>query len=428
MNSAESLIKLLQKCYAKNERTLLAFSGGPDSTALFYLFLDYRKIAPDFYFEAFHLNHRLRGAKGDEDAQFVSRLCEEHQVQLHLYEKDIRAFAQEKKFSLEEAGREARYSIMNRILTQHMLDSISTAHHFDDQLELFLMRLFQGAGPEVLRGMKERSGLLVRPLLGVTKSQLLDFLTQHKIPFCLDHTNSENFALRNQIRNQLVPLISKIFPAYREKVFQLQEILGDYLQIVRANLPLWKTDEFESCMSLAKYHQCPGALKKELLVQGLKSLSGNYSMTYKNLEQIVCLIDRWDGNGHKIWIEKAGFCLLGANQSLYFLKRDFILTQNRCFEVKPGQHLELLRFNLANHGKITVTATSPKPGEQVFFKHRRKVSDFMIDQKIPWHWRAHALMLWNENGEFIGLAETIGGKIYWKDGQAPDLELKAKIR
>jgi tRNA(Ile)-lysidine synthase TilS/MesJ len=93
LKQSEPFLKALAGVYRKGEKTLLAFSGGADSTALFYLFLAYQKNDPEFYFEAFHLNHRLRGRESDEDAEAVMKACSQYQIKLHLETEEVEIYA-----------------------------------------------------------------------------------------------------------------------------------------------------------------------------------------------------------------------------------------------------------------------------------------------------------------------------------------------
>jgi tRNA(Ile)-lysidine synthase len=164
------------------------------------------------HLEAFHLNHRLRGQDADLDEQFCEQLCRKYEIRLHVQREDPRPLSRRRGLGLEEAGRVLRYRHLNHILDEASeLDLAATGHHQDDQIETVTMRVFRGTGLDGLRGIRPRSGRLIRPLLSVTRQELVSFLTAEGQAYRLDGTNLTGEATRNRVRRELLPLARDIF-------------------------------------------------------------------------------------------------------------------------------------------------------------------------------------------------------------------------
>jgi tRNA(Ile)-lysidine synthase len=149
-------------------------------------------------------------------------------------------FAKRSKISLEMAARKLRHQFLARIARERKIATVALAHHADDQVELFFLRLLRGTGGEGLAGMKWKSPSpadpkrsLVRPMLGYTKAELLDFAVSKKIAFREDTSNSSPDFLRNRIRNELLPMLRKNYqPAVEKTVLRLMDIVGAEAEFV----------------------------------------------------------------------------------------------------------------------------------------------------------------------------------------------------
>ena len=204
-----------------------------------------------------HFNHRLRGRASDADERLVRKTAAGAELPIVVGSADVKAFAAKSKLSLEMAARKLRHEFLARAARKRKIKAIALAHHADDQVELFFLRLLRGAGGEGLAGMKWRSPSpadktisLVRPLLGGSKGELAEFARENKIRFRDDATNLTSDFLRNRIRNELLPLLRKNYqPGLDKAVLRLMEIVGAetefageaaqaWLAIDRADLPV----------------------------------------------------------------------------------------------------------------------------------------------------------------------------------------------
>lgn len=219
----------------RNKKLIMAVSGGADSVALLHLL----KEAGFQNLVLAHFNHRLRGAASRGDATFVQRLAGKHSLPFELGSADVRAMAKTQKLSLETAARQARYSFLASVARKHRARTLVLAHHADDQVETCLFQFLRGSGAAGLAGMKPRfirtidgiSLLIVRPLLGVSKRQLLDYLTENKLRHREDASNAVADASspsRNKLRLKLLPLIEELLgPSFRSTIVRNAAIFAE---------------------------------------------------------------------------------------------------------------------------------------------------------------------------------------------------------
>ena len=220
-----------EKIFSREDKLVVGISGGADSVCLVELLL---LIQEKFNLELYlvHINYHLRGKESDKDEKFVIEFAEKKGLGLSIinYEKQ-----DSESSNLEEAFRDFRYSIFEKIREGRQFDWVVVAHHQDDQVETFLINLFRGAGINGLKGMKiindERK--ILRPLLGFSKKDIKDFLQSIKQEYREDKSNQDNTFLRNKIRNELIPEIEKDYSSkFKDRISNATKQLRGYLNIV----------------------------------------------------------------------------------------------------------------------------------------------------------------------------------------------------
>jgi tRNA(Ile)-lysidine synthase len=184
----------------KNDSLLVAFSGGLDSTVL-----SHALIALGFPLSLVHVNFQLRGEASEGDAKFCENFALQRQVPFYLRRCNTEKFAQEKKLSIQEAARELRYSYFKALQTEHKFSAVLTAHHADDNLETFLINFARSGGLKGLKGIPQKRDFYVRPLLGLTRKELENYATSHKISWREDASNASEKYQRNKYRLKLIP-------------------------------------------------------------------------------------------------------------------------------------------------------------------------------------------------------------------------------
>ncbi len=219
------------------ERILVAVSGGADSVALLR---GLAFLADDFDLTclAAHINHGLRGADSDSDADWVAALAQQIGIEFHLRTVDLRERVDAGQ-SLEEAARNARYEQLAEIATATGCSIVAVAHTADDQTETILHHLIRGTGLAGLSGMPKSRFLcdevrLFRPLLGFRRSQIEEWLAELEQDFQTDASNDDRGFTRNRIRHDLLPLLEEQFnPAFREVLASLSAQAAEAAALLR---------------------------------------------------------------------------------------------------------------------------------------------------------------------------------------------------
>ncbi len=218
-NAHTSLIRMVceyirrHSLFSDSDRLLVALSGGADSVALLRLLLDL-----GYSCEAAHCNFHLRGEESDRDEAFVITLCQQLGVRLHRKEFDTEAYALDRHISIEMAARDLRYAWFEELLDSNKLSAVAVAHHRDDSVETLLINLIRGTGIHGLQGIRPRNGRVVRPLLAVSRDEILSYLEELGQSYVTDSTNLQDDYVRNKIRLNVLPLLEEINPSAKQRI------------------------------------------------------------------------------------------------------------------------------------------------------------------------------------------------------------------
>ena len=213
---------------AEGDKLILALSGGIDSMVLADLLL---KAKVEFV--ATHCNFHLRGHESDGDDWFVRKFAENRGIQCFVKHFETEKYAAKYGISIEMAARDLRYAWFEQLRQQLGYDKIAVAHHADDQAETFFINLLRGAGLNGLKGMKPQNGVIIRPLLWVSREQIRKYAVENHIVWREDHTNVESVYLRNRIRNQLLPVFDELQPKARQGLYKSLEHLSAENELYR---------------------------------------------------------------------------------------------------------------------------------------------------------------------------------------------------
>ena len=257
------------------DRVGIAVSGGADSVALLRILLELRAELGVVLLVA-HFNHGLRGVDSEADEAFVAEVAREHDLEFFCRRDDVRAYARTAKLSVEAAARELRYGWLSSLAISQRLDSVATGHTLDDQAETVLLKFLRGAGTRGLAGVYPEIAIgtdhpqspergpetrplqdnaprsprarIIRPLLGVTRSQVEQYLSSLGQAWREDETNLDPRFARNRIRHELLPLLER---QYRPNI---RRLLSDAAELSRAEEEYWQKvvgPELEARMSAA---------------------------------------------------------------------------------------------------------------------------------------------------------------------------------
>uniref|UniRef100_A0AB33J0D7 tRNA(Ile)-lysidine synthase n=1 Tax=Prevotella sp. GTC17259 TaxID=3236795 RepID=A0AB33J0D7_9BACT len=232
---------------------LVGLSGGPDSVALLRVLCEL-----GYHVEAVHCNFHLRGEESMRDENFCLELCRELAVEFHTIHFDTHEYAKKYKISIEMAARQLRYNYFEQLLRDLDGQGICVAHHQDDSIETFFINLLRGTGLHGLTGIAPRNGHVLRPMLCVSRVEIIDFLTEIGQPYVVDSSNLESEYVRNKIRHQVLPLMENINPAFRKNMgrslhylYGAEKILDDTVRQAVGNVLVSRNDR-EVLISKAK--------------------------------------------------------------------------------------------------------------------------------------------------------------------------------
>ena len=194
------------------DAVLVGFSGGADSVCLLHMLSSVKKLLNlDVY--AMHINHQLRGEEAERDELFCMKFAKETAVEFTCRRLNVLAYQEEKRLSLEEAARILRYEALEdrRKELSELTGKkvwIVTAHHADDQAETILMNMLRGSGLKGIGGMRPIRDYIIRPLLGISKKDILSYIERNSLRYVTDSTNLCNDYTRNKIRDEILPVLN----------------------------------------------------------------------------------------------------------------------------------------------------------------------------------------------------------------------------
>lgn len=201
---------------------LAAFSGGKDSCALLHwLYLNIKRLGISLH--ACHVNHMIRGESADRDEEFCRQFCEKRDIAFYAEKRNVPELAASQGQGLEHAARKLRYEALELVRKRVQAELILTAHTKDDMAETFFIRVFQGASPFSLGGIKQERGSIFRPMLKISTEDVLEYIKNNEIETTFDETNLDGAYLRNWVRSGIVGEIKRYNPAFLDKVIQLMQ-------------------------------------------------------------------------------------------------------------------------------------------------------------------------------------------------------------
>ncbi|WP_145019697.1 tRNA lysidine(34) synthetase TilS [Geobacter argillaceus] len=289
------------RLFTAGETVVVAVSGGADSVAL----LDFLATGSGLGLRLVvaHVNHGLRGAEADDDERFVRGLAERYGLPMATTSADVRALSRQRRLSLEEAGREARYAFFEEVAGQYGAARIALAHHRDDQAETVLMRLIRGAGVDGLSGMRPRSGdgRYVRPLLSVTRRAIVGYLRKKGLAWQEDASNRDQRFLRNRVRHELLPLLASYNPAIAERLAATAESLaadGELLERLTAERYAVCRDCAGEGLAVPLLRREPDGIRLRLYRRAIAAVKGDLRrLSHRHLQAIDRLVLAARSNG-----------------------------------------------------------------------------------------------------------------------------------
>lgn len=381
----------------------MAVSGGADSVALLVAMADSR-AETGIVLSAIHVHHGLRGAEADGDAEFVAQIAKRLDVPLCTEHGDVAALAAERGQGIEEAARALRYQSFQELLAEHKVDAVATAHTLDDQAETVLMKMLRGAWTEGLGGIAPvvtmKGGCIQRPLLEVTRAEVVAYLEGRGQPWREDSTNQELTFTRNRVRYTLLPQLREFQPRIAEQLSRMAAVARDEeawwareLARVMPGMVLpgkpvrgggrgtsTRPGEAGVGMELERLRALHPALQRRVLRAAAEQLGS--ALSFDQTEAVRALTDV----GERL-AGKRGRVELGAGLTAERTAREFRLS--RSSERTPSRLPELVvpvpgvleaaeyGYRVTTVGRLpngtTLVLRTPQPGDQVRLPNSRSV-------------------------------------------------------
>lgn len=358
---------------SEGDGVVVAVSGGPDSVALLKIF---QELSPRYRLalKVAHLNHGLRGEESDREESFVRELCLSLGLPFVSRKVDIRNSLPKSGASLEDACRRERYGFLEEVRLEEGFQKTALGHHRDDQAETVLMHLLRGSGPEGLRGMLPlRDGTFIRPMLDVSREEVISFLAERGLAYVKDSSNDEEFCLRNRIRHGLIPdLCARYNPGLVENLARTAEILrleNDFMEgEVRRLLERWRCTGARGRMDipLREFLGLHEAIRNRVVKAALRGFSPEKKGAgFRHVRAVTSLAESGragDGLDMPFGVRvKKGYCCLSFEVCAVEGK----VPGRARLEGKEGGDLPAYRYDVVVPGEVKIAET----GRRMAFRY-----------------------------------------------------------
>jgi len=416
------------KLFQKGDRVLLGISGGVDSVVLLETLYILKKEYKLSLFVS-HYDHKIR-KDSYKDALFVYKLCKERDIPFFYTASSVPAYAKREGLSLEMAGRELRYRLWYSLAKKYDFQKIALAHHLDDLVEEIFMKLIKGTGKRGLAGIPiKREDLIVRPLLFVTKDEIIKFALERGLTWREDETNKDLRFLRNKIRHVLIPFLENNFSKkIKENIRKTAFLIAEEEELIE-ELAKNKFEEIkfylegDLALKLHEFKQIHPVLRRRIYFITFKEANiPLFRIGYSHIESLENLITKkakgpvylpgnflaYRGPGYVIFtkklfslpyfeipVSKEGEYLLPNKQLLKVFKmpitKDFIQPANSMLF-----SAEKLNFPFVVRRR--------KPGDRIYIPSvgHKKLKKFFWEKNIPFYLR-ESIILVEHQKEIVGV-------------------------
>lgn len=424
MDTEKKFLKTVKKfkLLDKEDKILVAFSGGPDSVVLTYLLLKFKDYLNIDKISLAHLNHKLR-KESDLDESFCVDFAKSYGLEIFTKKVDIRKIAKDERISIEEAGRKERYKFFDEISKKEGFNKIATAHHLSDLAETMTLWFLQGS-KRGLKGFRQRSSNLIRPIFYLTKEEILNYCEERKLNYVVDISNFSDKYLRNKVRLKVIPVLKQINSSLEISLERMSYFINIDEEFFDKQVDMIMTDIKGNFLPYEKLNNLDDALVYRIFQRWLESNS--IPPSYEHLRQILEFF-------HSGRTEK--YISLPSNKKLVFTEKGYKIVENIekegfLYKLKVGERIyikeadswiEAFRVEKVDIDALkkdcnTVcfdleadefTVRSKEEGDRIIpFGHssEKKLKDIFIDMKIPKNQRNRIPIL------------VFGDKILWVCG------------
>lgn len=378
----------------------VALSGGRDSVCLLHIL---KELAPrlPFRLSAVHIHHGLR-TEADADEAFCRQLCQSWQIPLQVYRVDVPSRVRETGETVEEAARVLRYEAFETLIREQGAERIALAHHQQDQAETVLLHLLRGSALTGLCGMQPRRLPYIRPLLEVPRAEIEAYISRHGLSYVEDASNQDTAYRRNHIRRQLLPLLQQ---EYNPEIVRTLAQMAAQLQEEEAYLESLVPEVPADGLSVEWLHRYPINLQKRILRRWLKEKGLRQDVQQIHVQKLLDLAKGQTGRSLSLpkglTVEKT-YDILNIHRSIPnpalsqgvpVLSQGFPSFTMEWIPIQRARQewdspdvvpaLPEEKWLRADELRQPVWRTR-RPGDYIMAAGgRKKLKDFMIDEKIP---------------------------------------------
>ena len=381
--------------------TILAVSGGVDSMVMAYLFRDC-----GMPFSLAHCNFQLRGDESVLDEEFVVTLGKEIEVKVLVERFETEKYAAEKGISIQMAARDLRYNWFAK-LAEDFNAKIAVAHHANDIAETMLFNLAKGTGLAGLHGIAEKDGIIIRPLLWANKEDIVEFAQKRGIVWREDHSNASEKYMRNIIRKKVVPELERVNPSYiatnLRNATRIREA-EEFIEYAIEQLGLIEKKDGHIYISKKALLKLPG--RHAVLYQLISSYGFSYDQVTSiisseragaifvanhwvlNIDREYLIISKNEENIIEQWI--------GREDDIFEFKSFSLETavlEAAAYNILPDSEVAALDLDKLTFPLLIRTWRNGDHFIPLGMQGKKKVSDFIIDEKIPVNLKQQILVL-----------------------------------
>ena len=433
--------KIIEKnLIEKNDRIVVGVSGGPDSIFLLEVLLN---IKEEFNLSIFpvHINHLYRGKEAERDENYVREIGKKYNLEVFVKRKSMEQLAKDEKITLEEAGREIRYSFFDEVMEKTNSNKIALAHNFDDQIETFLFRLIRGTSLEGLEGINDtRDNKYIRPINEIYKKDIMNYLDENNIIYMTDSTNLQNEYTRNSIRLDLIPFIEERYnPKFKEKIGNMLKEIREVNELLEPDYSKYISDNILKVDELNK--EKSDYIKGKIINYYLTK--NNIETTRKKIESVMKIL--FSGGSKKIKLEK-DYTLVKEYDKISIVSRK--MPQKEVKEVKiiiPGEcefgnyiisafieekkkDNNSYEFATCLKEKDELFIRSRKEGDKILpigMENYKKIKDIMINLKVPKEERDKIPVILNDE-EIVWVAGVRKSKKFISKDESKNVVLRIR--
>ena len=386
-----------ERLFETEDKILLAVSGGMDSVVMADLFYKNK-----LNFGIAHCNFKLRGEESDEDELFVQKLAKKYKVSYHVNHFDTKLYAEAEKISIEMAARNLRYDWFETLLKKENYKYTATAHHCNDSIETMLLNLTKGTGISGLHGIKSKVGNIIRPINFSNREMIMDYVATKMLIWREDGSNQDNTFQRNLIRNEVVPKLKEINPDLENTIqFSIKKITAVenifYQEVEKMKTKYSRTEGeylFINIKGLITEKESP-----VLLSEILKPFHFNFTQTESIIKTYGGLSGKiFESSTHTLNVNREELILSAKSLSDFQdieinLEKTEIPFNKQCIQIENFDAINYKIVTDPTVGALDVSLLKQplkirrwKQGDWFIplgMNNKKKVSDFLIDKKIP---------------------------------------------